>query len=119
LETYASSSPAADARLLAEVRAGCEALAVPVPDDEEAAVQFLASMIMSPWSRLGVPGAAAVRVLRVPGSPAALAPRLEAGAMMLDLGDLGPHAGPYRPAPTAMHPTGARRGRGVGHRSAG
>jgi hypothetical protein len=119
VEAYASSSPAAEAGLLAEVRAGCEALGVPVPDDEEGAVQFLAGLVMAPWATVAMPDAAAVRVIRLQGPPDSAAPRLEAGSMTLELGDLGPHAGPYRPAPTGMHPTDARRGRGVGPRSAG
>ncbi len=99
VEAHAASSPAAEAGLLAAVRAGCEAAGVAVTCDGEGALQFLAGLVMSPWGRVEVPDAGAVQVLRLGGPPGASTLSFSGDVADLDLNDLGGRGGLYEPLP--------------------
>ncbi len=95
--TALASREGAEAALLAETRAGCEAAGAPLPDDAEGSLQALASLVMSPWQPLHVPSAGAVQVLRADDPSGARRSKHHGDVADFDLDDLGDDAGFYDP----------------------
>jgi hypothetical protein len=96
IEDYIVSEPARESRLLGDLAEASHAMGVKLAEGPEG-IDELAGILDNPWSRLAVPYAAGVQVLKLAGSPDPATMTITDAVADVDLFDLGPLWDRFRP----------------------
>jgi hypothetical protein len=96
IEDYIISDPSREARVLGDLAEACHAMGVRVAEGSEG-IDELAAILDNPWSRVAIPFAAAVQVVKPALSPDAATMTFADGVADIDLFNIGPVRDRFRP----------------------
>jgi hypothetical protein len=95
IEDYILEDLSREARLLGDLAEACHAMGVKIVVGSEG-IDELAGILDNPWSRVAIPFAAAVQVVKLAGSPDPATMTFADGVAGIDLFNIGPIRDRYR-----------------------